>query len=161
VKIPIETVARVERTLFTEWRIGFYASGIAAAYVITVAWIMGRVGGLPATTDGVVCTDFSWIWLSGKLAASKVYDYPTFSAEHALSGLPKCVIEHFDYPPTLLLFTHTLGLMPYLTAFAAWIGATLAIYLAAVYAIIPRRAAVLAAATPFPVLLPDNHAGLG
>jgi hypothetical protein len=142
--------------LWSEWRIGFYSSGIAGAYVITAAWIIGR-NGLPATTDGVACTDFSWIWLSAKLAASNVsaliYDYSAFSAQHAQSGLPSCTIEHFDYPPTLLLFTYPLGLMPHLTAFAAWIGATLALYLAAVYAIIPRRAAVAAAATPFVVLL--------
>lgn len=43
--------------------------------------------------------------------------------------------------------------MPYLTAFAVWIAATLALYLAAVYAVLPRRAAALAAITPLPVLL--------
>jgi hypothetical protein len=51
------------------------------------------------------------------------------------------------------LFTYPLGLMPYATAFAVWIPATLLLYLAAVYAIIPRRAAVVAAVTSVPVLL--------
>lgn len=146
---------RIENRLFTEWRVGFYGSGIAATYVIAVVWIIGHYG-LSATTDGVACTDFSWIWLSSKLARSNValiYDYSAFSVEHALSGLPSCNIEHFDYPPTLLLLIYPLGLMPYLTAFAVWMLATLALYLGATYAVLPRRAVLLAAATPVPVLL--------
>jgi hypothetical protein len=147
----------IENRLFTEWRIGFYASGIAAAYAITVAWIIIR-NGLPGTADGISCTDFAWIWFSSKLASLNVsaliYDYPAFAAAHAAwDGMPPCIIEHFDYPPTLLLLTYPLGLMPYLTAFCGWIGATLALYLVAVYAIIPRRAAVLAAVTPFAVVI--------
>jgi hypothetical protein len=147
----------IENRVFTEWRLGFYASGIAAAYVIAVAWLIVRYG-LPNTSDGVDCTDFTWVWLSSKLASSNVlaqiYDYSAFSA--ALTTLiepANCVLEHFDYPPTLLLFTYPLGLMPYPMAFAVWIVATLALYLVAVSAIIPRRAAVIAAATPVPVLL--------
>ena len=41
--------------------------------------------------------------------------------------------------------------MPYLTAFAVWTVATFFLYLAAVYAIIPRLTAVIAAVTPFVV----------
>src|SRR5262249_50820021 len=54
---------------------------------------------------------------------------------------------------TLLLFTYPLGLMPYTIAFIVWVAATLLLYLAAVYAIIPRPAAVIAAITPYPVLM--------
>ena len=41
--------------------------------------------------------------------------------------------------------------MPYSMALAVWMMATLFLYLAAVYAIIPRPAAVIAALTPYPV----------
>jgi hypothetical protein len=148
---------RIEHRLFTEWRVGFYASGIAAAYAVAVAWILIRHG-FPVSSDGVNCIDFIWVWLSSKLASSgalvQVYDYSAFSA--ALANLvdpPNCIIEHFDYPPTLLLFTYPLGLMRYSGAFGVWIAATLLLCLAAVYAIIPRRAAVIAAVTSVPVLL--------
>jgi len=42
--------------------------------------------------------------------------------------------------------------MPYWGAFALWIVATFLLYLAAVYAIIPRPAALIAAVTSFPVM---------
>ena len=147
---------RAETRVFTERRVGLYTSAIAAAYIFSTAWLVRH--GLSVSTDGVNCTDFTWIWLSAKLAASggfaQVYDYAAFAAARdALIGSPGCVIEHFDYPPTLLLLTYPLGLLPYLPAFVAWIAATLLVYLAAIYAIIPRRAALVAALTPLPVLL--------
>jgi hypothetical protein len=42
-------------------------------------------------------------------------------------------------------------LLPYLTALPVWILATIALYLAAVYLIIPRPAAIIAALTPMAV----------
>jgi hypothetical protein len=147
----------IENWFFTDWRLKFYASGVAAAYVIALTWMLLR-SSFPITTDGTHCIDFTWIWLSSKLASSdapaQVYDYPAFLASRTtLVHPPTCIFEHFDYPAMLLLFTYPLGLMPYPIAFAVWIVATLALYLVAVYAIIPRRAAVIAAATPVPVLL--------
>ena len=53
----------------------------------------------------------------------------------------------------MLFFSYLFGLLPYMTAFAAWIVATIALYLAAVYAIIPRPTAVIAALTPMAVPL--------
>jgi hypothetical protein len=104
------------------------------------------------------CVDFTWIWMSSKFATSgllaQAYDYSTFSAaREAIAGSPTCVIEHLDYPPTLFLFTYSLGLMPYPLAFAVWTASTILIYLKAIYAIIPRWAAVIAALTPYPVLI--------
>jgi len=140
---------------FTESRINMYASGVALGYAVTlVLQLIGnkfRIG-----IDGKDCIDFTWIWLSSKFALSGVlaraYDYSVFSGTRAaIVGPPNCLLEHFDYPPTLLLFTHPLGLMLYSMAFAVRMMATLLIYLAAVYAIIPRPAAVIAALTPYPV----------
>ena len=56
------------------------------------------------------------------------------------------------YPPTFLFFTLPLALMPYFAAFAVWSVITLLLYLAAVYAIIPRLTAVIAAVTPIAVV---------
>jgi arabinofuranan 3-O-arabinosyltransferase len=105
------------------------------------------------------CIDFSWIWVSGTFAASsepaRAYDYSAFSAARAvLAGPGGCIFldNQFDYPPTLLFLTYPLGLLPYSTAYAVWMVATLLGYLAAVYAIIPRPAAVVVALTTSPVV---------
>jgi hypothetical protein len=67
----------------------------------------------------------------------------------------------FVYPPTFLFFTYFLGWIPYLVAFAAWVLATFLLYEAAVYAIIPRRAAVIAAMAPFAVAVNVDFAHNG
>ena len=140
---------------FTERRLGLYASVVVLIYVI-VLWQIIR-GGTPIGLDGKDCIDFTWIWLSSKFALSnalaQAYDYSVFSAARAaLVGPPNCILEHLDYPPTLLFFTYPLGSMPYSIAFAAWMVPTLLLYLAAVYAIIPRPVAVIASLTPVPVV---------
>src|SRR5262249_33235476 len=104
------------------------------------------------------CVDFCTIWVSGKFAISsdpaRVYEYSTFAtAQIDLVGPHRSNFPpyHYWYPPIFLFFTYPLGLMPYLTAFAMWTVATLFLYLAAIYAIIPRLTAVIAALTPFVV----------
>jgi Glycosyltransferase family 87 len=142
---------------FTEHWIGACASGVALGYVSVLAWQLiwnsWRLGG-----DGKDCRDFTWIWLSSKFAQSgtpvQVYDHSAFSAARALLvGAPNCVLGHFDNPPTILFFTYPLGSMPYSIAFAAWMAATLLVYLAAVHTIVPRPVAVVAALAPFPVFI--------
>src|SRR6266446_349676 len=144
----------IENRLFTEQRLLVYGSTVVVAYAI-LAWLLIRTEWI--NPDGT-CRDFTWIWLSSKFALSsapaQAYDYSVFSAARAaLVGPPNCILEHLDYPPTLLFFTYPLGLMPYSTAFAMWMVATLLLYLAAVYAIIPRPVAVIAAVTLHPVLI--------
>jgi len=81
-----------------------------------------------------------------------VYDPVAFTAaQNALLGTNESHLLHFSYPPTVLFFTYLLGQLPYITAFAAWIVATIVLYLVAVYAIIPRPAAVILALTPMAV----------
>jgi arabinofuranan 3-O-arabinosyltransferase len=138
-------------SVFSQSRIALYTGAITLCYppLFTIKdWALNP--------DGKACTDFIWIWLSSKLALlgklAEAYDYSAFSASRAtLVGFPHCILEHLDYPPTFLLFTFPIGLMPYSIAFVVWMSATLLIYLAAVYTIIPRPAAVIAALAPFPV----------
>ena len=147
----------IENRIFAERRIRFYGFGVAVAYALSLAWrlVHGQWVILP---DGRLrCVDFGWMWLSGKLAVSgdpaKIFDYSTFSAAQLdLFGHHNCpFFTPYVYPPTYLLVTYLLGFMPYLAAFAVWILATLFLYGTAVYAIIPRRAAVIAAMAPFSV----------
>jgi len=102
------------------------------------------------------------MWVSGTFAGSsdpaRVYDGSAWSAAWwILTGLNDCKFAanglSFGYPPTYLFFTYPLGVMPYGIAFAVWLVATLLLYLAAVYAIIPRPAAVIAALTPYTVIV--------
>jgi hypothetical protein len=142
---------------FTGRWIGLSASGVVLGYTVALGWQAlwnsWRLG-----VDGKYCRDFTWIWLSSKFAAAgalvRAYDYSAFAAARAgLVGPPNCVIDHLDYPPTLFLFTRPLGSVPYSIAFALWVGATLSVYLAAVFTILPRPAAVVAALAPYPVFI--------
>jgi arabinofuranan 3-O-arabinosyltransferase len=137
-------------------RLWLYSTAVALGYLLGL--LLRAVFHQPwRGADSKPCTDFIWIWLSSKYALSgavaRAYDYPLFSAAYhgGLDGTSNCVLEHLDYPPTLLFFTYPLGLTTYSVAFVIWIGVTLLLYLAAVYAVLPRSASVLAALTPFPV----------
>lgn len=145
----------IESRLFSERRLLVCGSTAAVSYEVGLAWLLIRHEWL--SRAGKPCNDFNWIWLSSKFALfnslDRAYHYPAFLNAHAnLFGSPYCILEHFDYPPTLLLFTYPLGAMPYPIAFAVWMAATLTLYLAAIYAIIPRPAAVIAALTTYPVV---------
>jgi arabinofuranan 3-O-arabinosyltransferase len=152
-----DKLSRFEAWFFTERRIWFYGWGVLLAYAVGLA-ARSLTGGWLFQADGKPsCIDFSHMWVSSAVARSPdpalVYDFSTFAATRAaLGGANVCVINnHFVYPPTYLFFTYPLGSMPYVPAFAAWTGATLLLYLAAVYLIVPRPIAILAALTPFPV----------
>jgi hypothetical protein len=159
--------AEIEDWIFTERRVRLYGTGVAVAYVISLAWRYFH-GQWVFLSDGKLrCTDFGWMWLSGKFAAlgesTQIFDYSAFSAAQiALFGQDGCAFfTPFVYPPTFLFFTYPLGWMPYLVAFAVWILATLVLYEAAVYAIIPRRAAVIAAIAPYAVAVNIDFAHNG
>jgi arabinofuranan 3-O-arabinosyltransferase len=150
-------LGEIENRLFTERRIWLYGTGVAVAYALALAWRLLH-GQWVFLSDGRLrCVDFGWMWLSGKFAVSgnpaEVFDYSTFAAAQlALFSHDNCpFITPYVYPPTYLFVTYLLGFMPYLPAFAAWVLVTLLLYGIAVYVIIPRPAAVIAAMAPFSV----------
>lgn len=144
---------------FTEARLRWYAVAIAAgcAAITFLLW-----PSLHSGRPGQHCLDFNWIWVTGKRAAShaaaQVFD-PTATLPPDIAALDQFQCAGtpadgaFSYPPTILFFTYPLGLMSYSTALAAWNAATLLLYLAAIYAILRRAAAVCAALTIYPVAL--------
>jgi hypothetical protein len=149
----------IEERLFTEWRVAFYGSGIAVAWALLSGWLLVR-GRWLLGPDGMLSSlDFCWIWASSKITALGdpfgVYDPATYAAAQDIYYRPgECQFVHlYDYPPTFQLFTYPLGLMPYMTAFAVWVFFTLLFYAAAIWAVLPRPAAAIAAITPVPVLL--------
>jgi hypothetical protein len=149
------TTLEIEDKIFTEWRLNLYGMGVIVAYAISFAWRAFTHHWFVLPGGSMRCIDFGWMWLSGKLAASgeaaRIFDYSAFSASQlAFYGPESCPhLNRFYYPPTFLFFTYPLGWMPYLVAAAAWIAVGLALYETAVYAIISRRTAMIAAATPF------------
>jgi hypothetical protein len=150
-----QTSARIEDRIFTERRVRLYATGVAVAYVISLAWRYFHGQWVFLSNGKLRCIDFGWMWLSGRFAvagnSSQIFDYSTFSAaQMALFGHDNCpFITPYVYPPTYLFMTYFLGFMPYLVAFVVWVLATLFLYGTAVYTIIPRRAAVVGAMSPF------------
>jgi Glycosyltransferase family 87 len=145
----------IEDLIFTERRIRFYGRGVIVAYLIALAWRLTHGQWIFLADGRLRCVDFGWIWLSGRFTvsdnATHVFDYSTFSAAQiTLFGLGNCpFIPQFDYPPTSLFLTYPLGWLPYVLAFAVWTATTFLLYAVAIYAIIPRRVAVIAAIAPF------------
>jgi hypothetical protein len=142
----------IEDRIFTQHNLRLYGFAVAWAWTLFAGWLLFAQW----INDGLRSIDFCWIWVSGKLAPSSnpalVYDPAAFTA--ALStflGTDACRFLHFSYPPTVLFFAYPFGLLPYMPAFAVWIVATIVLYLVAVYAIIPRPAAVILALTPMAV----------
>ena len=147
-----------EAWFFTQRRIRFYGSGVVVAYAIGLAerafwhiWLF-QENGQPS------CIDFTTMWVSGIFAGSsdpaRMYDDSAWAAAwKSLTGLEGCSYAqgHTSYPPLLLFFTYPLGLMPYISAFAVWTMVTLLLYLVAIYLIVPRPIAILAALSPFVV----------
>ena len=156
---------QIENRIFTEERLILWGWGAIITFGFLMGWkvfvslpSMGETW--PILPNGYPrCIDFGFFWLSGKLAVagdtSRIFDFPAWSAIQASFFNPgSCPnFNRFFYPPTLLFLTYPLGLMPYVVALGAWIVASFGLYQAAVYAIIPRRAALIVAATPVFVML--------
>jgi hypothetical protein len=149
----------IEERVFTRHHLQFYGAGLIIASVgaALLAWVLGRGEWaiLPSGELGEI--DFCWIWMSGVFAVSsdpaRIYDPSVLSAaQDTFFGPGKCVFYYFDYPPTSLLLTYLLGLLPYVTAFAVWIIGTLILYLTAIYRIVPYPVALIAALAPAAVL---------
>ena len=95
--------------------------------------------------------DFSAFWAAGRLIlagkAQAAYDWASLRAVvEASTGHPFREAHYpIFYPPVFLLYLAPLGLFSYLTALLLWLGVTMSAYLAAAYAILPRRGVLLVA----------------
>jgi hypothetical protein len=94
-------------------------------------------------------TDYSGFWSAGRMAvegrASEVYNWSLlydFEQQKFGASVPLTV---FAYPPSFLLLTAVLALLPYLLSFMVWQLATLAPTVWLVARILPDRIAVLLA----------------
>jgi arabinofuranan 3-O-arabinosyltransferase len=166
-------LSKIEERVFTEHNLRLYGSGvvIAVAVATILAWRRNVRGDWVVTGDGAIGTiDFCWMWVTSKLAASSdpvaVYNLPgaVTALYEKLFHPGECMFRHhqYIYPPTFLFFIYPLGFMPYLAAYALWVVATLFLYEAAIYAIVRRSVALIAALAPFAVIknIQLGHNGL-
>ncbi len=100
-------------------------------------------------------TDFANPYAAGRLAlegrTADVYDLSSlFAKEAAVTGQSENVYG-WHYPPIFLLVAAPLSALPYVAALFVWLAAGLSLYLVAIWAILPRPLALLAAAA-FPAV---------
>jgi hypothetical protein len=125
---------------------------VAAAAVVATAEGRFDVNGHPLGAD------FSQVWVAGREALAghpeRPFDLARHIAEQRAEFGAQTDVFGWHYPPFFLAPATALAFLPYLQALALWQGATLALYLAAVIAILrtspvaPWRVGVAALAFP-------------
>ncbi|MEW5729124.1 MAG: glycosyltransferase family 87 protein [Pseudomonadota bacterium] len=118
--------------------------------VLGVAWITTG-DGVFDRTGKVIGTDFLNVWAAADMAlegrAAEAYDWAAHArAEQRVVGADHPDYYGWHYPPLFLLAVLPLGLLPYLWALAVYLAATAPAYATVLRAILPGRAALLAAA---------------
>jgi alpha-1,2-mannosyltransferase len=96
--------------------------------------------------------DFSFYWVASLLTVAgspdTVYNLPQFAAaQQAYFNFNSGWYYAFFYPPTFLLLTYPLALLPYLLSLAVWLGITLGGYLEVLRRIAPHRRTIWLAIT--------------
>jgi hypothetical protein len=132
-------------------RVRLWALAVLAASMIGLAFVVATSDGLNDYQGRPLGTDFSNVYaagtyvLDGKPAAP--FDWPMQHArERAIFG-NATPFYGWHYPPFFLFVAGLLALMPYALALAVWQGATLALYLGTILAIL-RTVATNAGAWP-------------
>ena len=135
------------------WMAGAVGAAAAAAWLawLTLAAQHGAWGAPPRS--GLPRVDFAAFWGAARLAlagrAGESYLWPALGGElQAAFHLPITAPLPFLYPPPLFLGLALLGRLPYAAAFQLWTATGLCAYAAAVWAVFPRPAALLAALAP-------------
>jgi len=148
---------RIEFFSKADWinkeRVTAYPRIFVALYIVAIALVLGLSHNLIALNGKNIGTDFMTVWSAGKLAqegkAADAYDYQKhYDVQRAtLSWKPGQKIPYYGwfYPPLFLMVAAVLAFLPYGWALALWMIATLPAYLAAIRAILPERAALMAA----------------
>jgi len=152
-----------EDQIFTQRRVWLFGRLIPALYLFMTLKFLFRGDWLIAPDGSRLWTDFLATWSAGDQArhagAVSVYGITALDAVQngVVSNLAGLHLP-FAYPPTFLLVAVPLSSIPYVPAFLAWQAVTLCLYAGAVYAIIPRREAVVLALA-FPAVFSNVYVG--
>jgi hypothetical protein len=123
---------------------------VAALILIVMAWRLSHAQGLNVEGQPLF-GDFIAFWSAGRLAlegdAALVHDVTALHAQHLLAvpGLP--VVAPWNSPPTFLLISAVLALLPYPAAACAFLLGSGALYFYAARKVLPDARALLFAAT--------------
>ena len=117
--------------------------------ILGLAQLAGLVGLLALSRHGVdargepIGTDFSSFWTASELALrgapASAWDIAAHQAAQQAQFGPRTGYYAFFYPPMYLLLCLPLAFAPYLVALALWVGATGALYLAALRRFVGRE----------------------
>jgi hypothetical protein len=111
-----------------------------------MAWVLSGHGmadpmGRPVGTDFLRLWSASYALLNGEERA--IYDPNAFFAlERAVTQPPTPDFYVWNYPPSSLVITYPLALLPYLESLFIWLALGLAAYLAALWRIFPKPLAL-------------------
>jgi alpha-1,2-mannosyltransferase len=139
----------------TQRRIRDYASILILVSMALIVWTLTGRGiddplGRPVGTDFISFWTVSWALLHDRAQAIYVPD--------ALAALERGIEQGTNafyawlYPPVALLIVYPLALLPYLWSLLVWLTAGIALYLTALWRILPRPL-TLWAGLAFPALL--------
>jgi alpha-1,2-mannosyltransferase len=126
----------------TRERMRLVAFGLLIAFAAGLAWLAGTANGLNDALGRPLGTDFSNVYAAGTLVLDGQPQAPFDPAlqharEQAIFGTATPFFG-WHYPPFFLFIAAALALMPYQLALVVWQGATLALYLLALRAIMVR-----------------------
>jgi len=147
-------------TLPSPKKLGLYGAAAICAWLFIWFFQVVRGGWLFDRLGHPIVSNFLGIWVTGRMAltgqAAATYDWNAlYPVERAVIGAsaPDDFILPWFYPPTFLLATASLALLPYLWSCLAWLAVTGIGYVAAIRAILPHRLGVVLALAAPPVLL--------
>jgi alpha-1,2-mannosyltransferase len=126
----------------TRERTRLVAFGLLIAFAAALAWLAATANGLNDALGRPLGTDFSNVYAAGTLVLDGQPQAPfdpalQYAREQAIFGAAT-PFYGWHYPPFSLFIAAALALMPYKVALVVWQGATLAIYLLVLRAIVVR-----------------------
>jgi len=128
-------------SFLTRERIRLWALAALAASALGLLFVIATSDGLNDYQNRPLGTDFSNVYAAGTYVldghAAAAFDWPAQHArEQAIFG-EATPFYGWHYPPFFLFIAGLLALMPYALSLAVWQGATLALYLLTIRAILP------------------------
>lgn len=124
----------------------FTAALMSVGTIAALAFMLATADGPLDIMGRPIGTDFASFWTAGRMAidgmAAQAYDWSShFAVQRELLGNDKYF--PWSYPPVFLLLASLFAALPYLPAFLAWQGASLAAAATAYWNILPFRRALL------------------
>jgi arabinofuranan 3-O-arabinosyltransferase len=161
--VSLATTPRAQAQLSAARMVKLVGLTLALGYLIVLSGTYLKGDFLTDAQRRPIANDFVNVWAAGRLTLdgdpAAAYDWPTHkAAEVRAIGYPFADYYGWHYPPTFLFVAAALATLPFLVAALAWLAATLAVYAAAMGAILPGRTGILFA-LGFPAALWNITAG--